>query len=110
MGQFQQMGRSIGWIVLLALLWVVAMALPALAVQCQSIAGQEVCLLSLRRSAKHYWEYRAQLSINGVKQPVREYDCRVFAKDRFPQIPAELSADTVKVESVGSFVCRLYRP
>jgi hypothetical protein len=95
---------------LLALIWVVALALPAIAVQCQSIAGQEVCILNLRRSAKHYWEYWAQLSVNGVKQPDRVYDCRVFAKERSPYIPPELSAETVKVESIGSLVCRLYRP
>jgi hypothetical protein len=95
---------------LLALIWVVGLALPAIAVQCQSIAGQEVCILNLRRSAKHYWEYWAQLSINGVNQPDRVYDCRVFAKERSPYIPPELSAETVKVESIGSLVCRLYRP
>lgn len=95
---------------LLALIWVVGLALPAIAVQCQSVAGQEVCILNLRRSAKHYWEYWAQLSVNGVKQPDRVYDCRVFAKERSPYIPPELSAETVKVESVGSLVCRLYRP
>ncbi len=95
---------------LLALIWVVGLALPAIAVQCQSIAGQEVCILNLRRSAKHYWEYWAQLSVNGVKQPDRVYDCRVFAKERSPYIPPELSAETVKVESIGSLVCRLYRP
>jgi hypothetical protein len=95
---------------LLALVWIVGLALPARAVQCQSIAGQEVCILNLRRSAKHYWEYWTQLSINGVKQPERIYDCRVFAKERSPYIPPELSAETVKVQSIGSLVCRLYRP
>jgi hypothetical protein len=95
---------------LLALIWVVGLALPAIAVQCQSIAGQEVCILNLRRSAKHYWEYWAQLSVNGVKQPDRVYDCRVFAKERSFYVPPELSAETVKVESIGSLVCRLYRP
>jgi hypothetical protein len=94
---------------LLALVWVAAMALPASAVQCQLIAGQEVCILHLRRSAKHYWEYWAQLGINGVKQPERVYDCRVFAKERSRYVPPELTADTVKVESIGMFVCRLYK-
>jgi hypothetical protein len=94
---------------LLALLWAAGIARPATAAQCQSIAGQEICVLNLRRSAKHYWEYWAQLSVNGVKQPERTYDCRVFTKGRSPNIPPELTAETVKVESIGSLVCRLYR-
>ncbi len=93
----------------LALLWVAGIALPATAAQCQSIAGQEICVLNLRRSAKHYWEYWTLLSINGVKQPERTYDCRVFAKGRSPNIPPELTAEIVKVESIGSLVCRLYK-
>lgn len=96
---------------LFALVWMVGMALPAIAAaQCQTVAGQEVCILNLRRSAKNYWEYWALLSINGEKQPERVYDCRVFARERSRNIPSELTAETVKVESIGSLVCRLYRP
>jgi hypothetical protein len=103
--------RQIVIALLLALIWVVGMALPATAAQCQSIAGQEVCILNLRRSAKHYWEYWAQLSINGIKQPDRTYDCRVFARENSSRrvVPHELTAETVKVESIGGMVCRLYR-
>ena len=96
---------------LFALVWMAGMALPAIAAaQCQTVAGQEVCILNLRRSAKNYWEYWALLSIDGEKQPERVYDCRVFARERSRNIPPELSAETVKVESIGSLVCRLYRP
>ncbi|WP_404790061.1 hypothetical protein [Altericista sp. CCNU0014] len=101
--------RRVAIAVLLALLWIAAMALPAAAAQCQSIAGREVCVLNLRRSAKHYWEYWAQLSIDGIKQPERIYDCRVFSRGSSSYIPPELTAETVKVESIGSLVCRLYR-
>jgi hypothetical protein len=94
----------------LTLVWTAGMALPAIAAQCQTVASQEVCILNLRRSAKNYWEYWAQLSINGIKQPERVYDCRVFARERSRNIPSELSAETVKAESIGSLVCRLYRP
>jgi hypothetical protein len=101
--------RRVAIALVLTLLWIVGIALPATAAQCQSIAGQEVCVLNLRRSAKHYWEYWTLLSIDGVKQPERIYDCRVFAKGRSPNIPPELTAETVKVESIGSLVCRLYK-
>jgi hypothetical protein len=109
MGAASRIQRRLIIALLLAFVWVVGSALPAAAVQCQSIAGQEVCILHLRRSAKHYWEYWAQLSINGAKQPERVYDCRVFARERSRYVPPELTAETVKVESIGMFVCRLYK-
>jgi hypothetical protein len=102
--------RQILTVFLLVLVWMAGTALPAVAAQCPTVASQEVCILNLRRSAKNYWEYWALLSINGVKQPERVYDCRVFAKGRSRNIPSELTAETVKSESIGSLVCRLYRP
>lgn len=110
MNRVRCLRRQILTALLLVLVWATCIALPANAAQCQTIAGQEVCILNLRRSAKNYWEYWAQLSINGTKQPERIYDCRVFARERSRNIPPELSAETVKAESIGSFVCRLYRP
>jgi hypothetical protein len=109
MSVFRLVRQRVVTVLLLALVWVASLAFPATAAQCQSIAGQEVCVLNLRRSAKHYWEYWTLLSIDGVKQPERIYDCRVFAKGRSPNIPPELTAETVKVESIGSLVCRLYK-
>ncbi len=102
--------RQILTVFLLVLVWTAGTTLPAVAAQCPTVASQEVCILNLRRSAKNYWEYWALLSINGVKQPERVYDCRVFAKGRSRNIPSELTAETVKSESIGSLVCRLYRP
>jgi hypothetical protein len=50
--------------------------LPAYASVCRNYNGHQVCILSINRSAKNYWEYRAIISIDGVKRPFEVYDCR----------------------------------
>jgi hypothetical protein len=50
-------------------------ALPVQASFCKSIANQKVCILRIDRSAKKYWEYQVQLSVNRVAQPVAIYNC-----------------------------------
>lgn len=62
----------------------VALPLPAQASFCRNSASvngslqnnHEICILSIKRSAKNYWEYRAIVSIDRVKQPVEVYNCR----------------------------------
>nr|WP_238845950.1 hypothetical protein [Nostoc edaphicum] len=36
----------------------------------------KICILSISRSAKNYWEYRATVSVDGVKRPTEVYNCR----------------------------------
>ncbi|WP_335097265.1 hypothetical protein [Nostoc sp.] len=40
----------------------------------------QICILSINRSAKNYWEYRAAVSVDGVKRPVQVYNCRERVK------------------------------
>ncbi|MEH2320562.1 MAG: hypothetical protein V7K34_18860 [Nostoc sp.] len=40
----------------------------------------QICILSINRSAKNYWEYRAAVSVDGVKRPVQVYNCREQVK------------------------------
>ena len=53
---------------------------PAEASVCRNYNGQQICILSIKRSAKNYWEYRAAVSVNGVTKPVEVYNCRNFIK------------------------------
>ncbi len=51
---------------------------------CRNYQQNTVCILKIKRSAKYYWRYRTQISINGVKKPLRIYDCRqnkIWEKD-----------------------------
>lgn len=50
--------------------------LPAYASICRNYNGHQVCILSIDRSAKNYWEYRTIISIDGVKRPSEVYNCR----------------------------------
>ena len=76
----------------------------ALAASCRTIGGHQVCLLSLDRSAKHYWEYRASVSVDGVAGPIQVYDCRSRAKLR-----KDGSREYFTEQSVGDWVCWLYQ-
>ena len=78
-------------------------AAPAEAAYCRNIAGKEVCVLKLKRSAKFYWEYRAKLRIDG-KRVTRFYNCR----DRYYTQPERLPRDFTKDDPLGKSVCFLY--
>jgi len=49
---------------------------PAYASVCRNYDGQQICILSINRSAKNYWEYKAIVSVDGKKRPLEVYDCR----------------------------------
>lgn len=72
---------------------------------CRDRFEHEVCILQLKRSAKNYWEYRAKVSIDGVKQKYREiYNCRdrtLIRKGKYP-IPFQPN-------SPGTLVCKTFQ-
>jgi hypothetical protein len=51
-------------------------AQPAAAAFCRNYQGNSICILSIERSAKYYWEYRAAVKVNGETRPVEIYNCR----------------------------------
>ncbi|TAE60929.1 MAG: hypothetical protein EAZ76_12265 [Nostocales cyanobacterium] len=63
-------------LILLLLIFSLSFTFPASAMVCRKYQNQEICILSIKRSAKKYWEYRASVSINGTKTPVEIYNCR----------------------------------
>ncbi|MBD2230101.1 hypothetical protein [Phormidium tenue] len=58
-----------------AVLWV-WIPESAASVLCRDVEGQEVCIETIKRSAKYTWEYRVVVSIDGKSRPVKRYDCR----------------------------------
>lgn len=44
---------------------------------CRTEGEQKICLVSIKRSAKYFWEYRVVLSIDGKKQAPEKFDCRI---------------------------------
>ncbi|MBD2200362.1 MULTISPECIES: hypothetical protein [Calothrix] len=65
---------------LLVLMLSLTVALPATAAVCQNYHGHRVCILSIERSAKNYWEYKASVSVDDVKEPTKVYNCRSQVK------------------------------
>ncbi|AFZ32050.1 hypothetical protein Glo7428_3581 [Gloeocapsa sp. PCC 7428] len=61
--------------VLLLLLTLLLMS-ASWASMCRSYGGHQICIISIERSAKNYWEYKAAMSVDGVKQPIAIYNCR----------------------------------
>ncbi|WP_232317126.1 hypothetical protein [Anabaena sp. CA = ATCC 33047] len=63
-------------VILLIFVFSVSWTSPAWAMMCRNYEGHEICILSIKRSAKKYWEYQASVSVDGVKTPVEIYNCR----------------------------------
>lgn len=53
-----------------------AVAPPAEASFCRQLNNRTICILSIQRSAKYHWEYRAAVSIDGKARPMEVYNCR----------------------------------
>jgi hypothetical protein len=53
---------------------------PAFASVCRNYNSHQICILSISRSAKNYWEYKATVSVDGVKRPSQVYNCRERVK------------------------------
>ncbi|MBD2532357.1 hypothetical protein H6G97_23370 [Nostoc flagelliforme FACHB-838] len=69
-------------IIFLALLLILSFSVvnPAFASVCRNNDYHQICILSINRSAKNYWEYRAAVSVDGVKRPTEVYNCRERVK------------------------------
>ncbi|MGH8000531.1 MAG: hypothetical protein ACREPR_14155 [Brasilonema sp.] len=72
------MMKYIALVLLLILSFTIAF--PALALVCRNRDAHQICILSIKRSAKNYWEYRAAVSVDGVKRPIEVYNCRSRVK------------------------------
>ncbi len=73
---------------------------------CHLFNGHQICAVSLRRSAQHYWEYRTVVSIDGVKQPLEIYNCR----DRTRTLASNGSVIPFLTDRTGDWVCQLFKP
>ena len=81
---------------------------------CREVAGQPVCIESIRRSAKYLWEYRVVISLAGQRQPLKRYDCRPLDPSQAPPVssgsdsPEPVSAEATPSEAeLRQLICGL---
>jgi hypothetical protein len=74
--------NRIKYIIFFALLLILPFTIvhPAFASVCRNKDYHQICILSINRSAKNYWEYRAAVSVDGVKTSTEVYNCRERVK------------------------------
>ncbi|YAG16244.1 Ig-like domain-containing protein [Nostoc sp. DSM 114161] len=93
--------KYIIFVLLLILSFLVAF--PAFASVCRNYSGHRICILSINRSAKNYWEYRASVSVDGVKTPIQVYNCRQRVK-----IQQNGSVLPFEQKSAGEMICSFF--
>jgi hypothetical protein len=91
-------------VILLLFIFSFSLTSPALANVCRNYEGQEICILSIKRSAKKYWEYRAAVSIDGVKIPVEVYNCRAKFK-----VNKDGTISQFTENSPGEMICSFFK-
>ncbi|MBX9257956.1 hypothetical protein H1Q63_29205 [Desmonostoc muscorum CCALA 125] len=79
-------------------------ALPAFASVCRNYNRHQICILSINRSAKNYWEYRAAVSVDGVKTPIEVYNCRQRAK-----VQQDGTVLPFEKKSPGEMICSFFK-
>ncbi len=89
---------------LLFLMLSFAVPLPAEASFCRNSNEHLICILSIKRSAKNYWEYRATVSIDGVKRPIEIYNCRDRVRVRQDGTFAWFDSN-----GAGEFICSFFQ-
>ncbi|MEA5576867.1 hypothetical protein [Anabaena sp. UHCC 0451] len=91
-------------VILLLLIFLFSFPFPALAIVCHHYDGHEICILNIKRSAKKYWEYRASMSIDGVKTPVEIYNCRGKFK-----VNKDGTVSQFTENSSGKMICSFFK-
>lgn len=90
---------------LLLITFYLTLALPASASDfCRQIEGKKICILTIKRSAKNYWEYRATVSIDDLVKPQEIYNCR-------QRVRVKKDGSTVRFSAggAGEFICSYFQ-
>ncbi len=89
---------------LLLLILSLLVALPATASVCRNYNGHRICILSIQRSAKNYWEYRASVSVDDIKTPIEVYNCRSHVK-----IQQDGTVVPFESKEPGELICSFFK-
>lgn len=98
----QKLYKFISLILILILSNVIV--LPAMAAVCRNYNGERICIVNINRSAKNYWEYRASVTIDGVKRPQEVYNCRQKLR-----VQQDGTVVPFKSKDPGELICSFFR-
>ncbi|MBR8830301.1 MAG: hypothetical protein N5P05_003396 [Chroococcopsis gigantea SAG 12.99] len=73
---------------------------PVMAAFCHSEDAHRVCIVSIKRSAKNYWQYQTEIAVDGVKKPIVVYNCRTKEK-------ISLDSSRLPLDPTGKIICKL---
>lgn len=89
-----------GLVITAVLLWGIT---PAIAAPiCRMTPTHDICILSIKRSAKYHWQYRAAVNIDGQVRPVERYNCR-----RRVRIRKDGKVVPFETDGAGQLICTL---
>jgi len=91
--------------VLILMILLLSIALPTQAATCRTVNDQEICILTIKRSAKNYWEYRAKVQVDGEVKPVQVYDCRKKITIQDNKVLEQFEQD-----GTAEIVCSFFKP
>ncbi|PSR17663.1 hypothetical protein C8255_11415 [filamentous cyanobacterium CCP3] len=74
---------------------------------CREVMGQQLCIETIKRSAKYSWEYRVVISVDGKSRPLSRYDCRQPIQNHGPETVTSLPEMALSDATVQQFVCNL---
>lgn len=89
-------------LLLVLMLWLTA-TLPVTAADlCRHWGNRTICIVSIKRSAKNYWEYRATVRIDKIERPIEVYNCR----DR-TRLQQDGTIVPFESQGAGQLICKL---
>ena len=89
---------------ILLLIFCFSVAFPADAAVCRNFDAHQICILSIKRSAKNYWEYTASVSVDKVEKPSEVYNCRDRVK-----IQPNKTVVPFGQKDPGEFICSFFK-
>jgi hypothetical protein len=95
---FSLIHAALSWLILLNLWW----GFPSTVNEtCRIYHSREICIISIKRSAKYYWEYRAEVRVDGQRRPLEKYDCR-----RQERIKRDGRHFPFEPSGAGDYICK----
>lgn len=90
---------------LILILLLISVTLPVQAATCRLSNNHEICILTIKRSAKNYWEYRAKVQVDGEVKPMQVYDCR-----KKMTIQSNKVLELFEQDGTAEVVCSFFKP